>query len=67
MLTGSGQRDLSPIYQIYLYMDQEYKIDVISMIDCLNDTLWFDEPFPLLKMDKGIYLQKETHFACMRI
>ena len=39
MLTGSGQRDLSPIYQIYLYMDQEYKIDVISMIDCLNDTL----------------------------
>ena len=39
MLTQSGQRDLSTIYQIHLYMDQEYKIDVISMIDCLNDTL----------------------------
>ena len=58
MSTRSGQRDLATIYQIHVYMNEEFRNDYLSLIDCLSDGLKFEEPFPLLRLNKGKNLKK---------
>ena len=62
MSTRSGKRDTSTVYELLLFMDQEYQNDYVSMVASLSDTLQFHEPFPLLRFDKGKAWIKSVFF-----
>ena len=63
MSTRSGKRDTSTVYELLLFMDQEYQNDYVSMVASLSDTLQFHEPFPLLRFDKGKAMNKKCIFS----